>query len=303
MSGSSTRLCVLLARESDVAVILRCGPSKQVLVIRWHRTTDAFFPGQWFKGRIYEHQCDLSPSGERLLYYAATYKPPFDCWTAVSRPPFLTALALWPRGVTFAGGGQFQTESKVLLSLHPEAIEPVEPFRLPNSIFVDRWERRPEWGVPGYLQEATLQRDGWSLADPGKAVGRNAPSWWRFDPPEVWAKRNPASGTLALRIRLHGYYREEGPSRVTDSAVVSESGTVLDLGETDWVDWDRNGDLLYSQGPFLYRRRLEAGTLTDARCLLDAAGFRFRPLEPTPQARDWFEPLGLEAAPEPASDR
>src|SRR5262249_39683455 len=57
-----------------------------------------FYEGQWFNGRIYERRCDLSPSGKRLIYFAASYKAPYAIWTAVSRLPFLTAVTLWPKG-------------------------------------------------------------------------------------------------------------------------------------------------------------------------------------------------------------
>jgi len=57
------RLWVVLARNGDTAVVFRLGPSKQVLLIRWQRGDDSLFPGQWFKGRIYERRYDLSWSG------------------------------------------------------------------------------------------------------------------------------------------------------------------------------------------------------------------------------------------------
>jgi hypothetical protein len=89
----STRLFVILARAAPVAVVLRRGPSKDVLLLRWDLATDSFEAGQWLSGRIYERRCDLSPSGERFIYFAANHRPPLGTWTAVSRPPYFTALA------------------------------------------------------------------------------------------------------------------------------------------------------------------------------------------------------------------
>jgi len=83
------RLSVLLARSAPVGVIFRRGPSKQVLLIRWNLEKDTFETGQWFKGRIYESRCDLSPDGKLLLYFAASQKKPYISWTAISRPPYL----------------------------------------------------------------------------------------------------------------------------------------------------------------------------------------------------------------------
>jgi hypothetical protein len=57
------RLHVLLARDSDNAVIIRRGPSRKTCVIGWERKSDTFRVGQWLHGRIYERRCDLSPDG------------------------------------------------------------------------------------------------------------------------------------------------------------------------------------------------------------------------------------------------
>ena len=97
------RLSVILARDAPVGVIFRRGPTNWTQVIRWNTATDTFDAGQWFKGRIYERRCDLSPSGEKLIYFAAKHHlarnpdPSYrSSWTAISKIPYLTALALWP---------------------------------------------------------------------------------------------------------------------------------------------------------------------------------------------------------------
>ena len=68
---SAVRLYALLARKAPLAVVFRRGPSKRVLLVLWRTDTDEFVEGQWLKGRIYERRCDLSPSGKRLVYFAA----------------------------------------------------------------------------------------------------------------------------------------------------------------------------------------------------------------------------------------
>jgi hypothetical protein len=64
------RLFVVLAREAPIGVILRRGPAAWYHVILWHTDTDHFERGAWFKGRIYEERCDLSPDGQLFLYFA-----------------------------------------------------------------------------------------------------------------------------------------------------------------------------------------------------------------------------------------
>jgi hypothetical protein len=58
-----------MTRQARVAVVLRRGPSKQVLLVRWDLTDDSFEAGQWLTGRIYDRRCDLSPRGDHFLYF------------------------------------------------------------------------------------------------------------------------------------------------------------------------------------------------------------------------------------------
>jgi hypothetical protein len=159
---------VLLARTASVGVILRRGPSHWVQLIHWDTKQDVFTPGQWFHGRIYELRCDLSLNGKLFVY--AAYKPGNarkhpdygDRWTAISKPPYFTALALWR--CDFYGGGYFQKNNRMLLNHldenrepHPqhqpkiEIIQADEYSIMHNSIF---WNR--------------LGRDGWVAGLPGQ---------------------------------------------------------------------------------------------------------------------------------------
>ncbi|HEU0105464.1 MAG TPA: hypothetical protein VFT38_04790 [Vicinamibacteria bacterium] len=119
MKSPPCRLFVILAREAPIGVILRRGPAAWYHLIRWHTDEDRFEHGAWLRGRIYEERCDLSPDGELFLYFAlqgsrwrTSYK---GTWTAVSRPPWLHALVLWPHGDTWGGGGRFVGQRKVAL--------------------------------------------------------------------------------------------------------------------------------------------------------------------------------------------
>ena len=116
------RLCGLLARDVPRAVILRRGPSRRVQLLLWSTDTDTFVEGQWFYGRIYEWGCDLSPDGKLFLYLARKAKTQerqmsrtTHKWTALSRPPYFTALALWPCGDSWNGGGMFLSHHSLWL--------------------------------------------------------------------------------------------------------------------------------------------------------------------------------------------
>lgn len=119
MRAPPCRLHVVLARESPIGVVIRRGPAAWYHLVLWHTDRDRFEHGAWFKGRIYEERCDLSPDGQLFLYFAlkgtrwhTTYK---GTWTAVSRAPWLHALVLWPQGDTWGGGGRFVGQRKVAL--------------------------------------------------------------------------------------------------------------------------------------------------------------------------------------------
>src|SRR5688572_26912527 len=162
------RLHLIQASDADVAVIFRRGPSKRVELVRWDTKRDVFERGHWFHGRIYERRSDLSPDGELLVYFASKLggRPPSDpsytyAWTAVSKPPWLTALALWPKGNCWHGGGLFLGKRRLLLNHRPEVALPHpnhEPAHhldvVPNPLAQGEDE-------PMYAQRLT--RDGWKI--------------------------------------------------------------------------------------------------------------------------------------------
>ncbi len=69
-----TRTSVLFAAQAPKAVILRRGPRTHFHLIVWDLETDTFEHGQWMKGNVM--LCDLSPRGDKLLYFAEQYVKP-----------------------------------------------------------------------------------------------------------------------------------------------------------------------------------------------------------------------------------
>lgn len=113
------RLFVVMAAKARVAVVIRRGPSQWAHLTLWNTERDELDEGAWFRGRIYAEKCDLSPDGQLFVYAAhqgnklqTSYT---DSWTAVSRPPWLHALALWPMGTTYGGGGRFTDNRRLIL--------------------------------------------------------------------------------------------------------------------------------------------------------------------------------------------
>jgi hypothetical protein len=241
------RLFVILAREAPIGVILRRGPSKWVELILWHTDTDYFEHGQWFKGRIYERACHLSPDGTKFLYFGSKYHlQKWDAstqqydrtimheWTAISRPPYYTALALWPNvNENEAWGGFFLDNSTLFLQGKTKA--PVQG-RLPK-----RWKVIQATENTEKYRRKRLLLDGWNIEQE---------RIWQFPPgkcvqPEVQRKRNTIGSTvgrysivLETDFYSHHYSIEEETSK-----------EVISFSDTTWMDFDHQGRLVFtSQG-------------------------------------------------------
>jgi hypothetical protein len=264
-------LFVLLARRARTAVVFRRGPSKQVALLRWHLDGDRFDVGQWLKGRIYERRCDLSPDGERLIYFAASWKKPYETWTAISRPPYLTALALWPKGNAWGGGGLFLDDKTIALNHYTEMT--LAKGSLPRQVRVVQFEGRgggedyPIYGV-------RLTRDGWRLAQEGGVHRAGGEYEWELDPPLIYERRSPRGDGL-LRMIVRGIGNKNGPWYALDHEVVGRHS----LPSTSWADWDDNGDLLWAKDGVLHRNQ---------RRLIDLSPLKFEARESPPSARRWY---------------
>ena len=252
----STRLYVILARKSPRAVIFRRGPSKQVQLISWDTERDVFTPGQWFKGRVYERRCDLSPDGDLLIYFAAKNRPPLYSWTAISRPPYFTAVAMWAKGDGWGGGGLFKTERRILLNHRPQEMGLASGFHSARRVKVDPLGTRPGWGEDFPIWSMRLARDGWTCTCEGEVRqhGLTAGISWEYDPPMTWQHPHPtAKQSLLLEMQIHGIHEKNGAWYQMNYVIRSKDGRVDNLGRTEWADWGKNGDLLFSQQGALFR--------------------------------------------------
>lgn len=255
------RLHFVLADDAKVGVVLRRGPTRWVQLYKWDTGTDVFTPGQWFKGRIYEKRCDLSPDGRLFIYFAAKHNETtnaetlawlnelmsgnrsestryYTCsWTAVSRPPYFTALALWPKGDCWAGGGVFETNREVWLN-HPAGLDLPHEDHLPTRLGVHTIVDAHGEDFP--IVARRLRRHGWTQRQARTGDYRPGKAGFSTDRPEVWVKDRPRGNqTLVMEGSLHGYdwsdrFRVEGGSREP-----------VELAHATWADWDQQGRLVY----------------------------------------------------------
>ena len=267
---------VILARAAERAVIFRRGPSKRVLLVAWDTSNDRFEEGQWLNGRIYERRCDLSPEGDLLLYFAAKYRPPLFSWSAISKPPFLTALALWPKGDGWGGGGHFLRRSTVALNHRETEMALGDGFNLPKWLTVVSFGQASGWGEDNPVWSHRLERDGWILTSGGTVAKEdfNAKVWVEFNPPITWEKPHPIwPERYTLRMLITGVKERNGAWYLIEHAVISSEGESLQLGRSEWAEWSRSGELLFAKGPCLYRLGLVRGTLAPLREARELADF------------------------------
>jgi hypothetical protein len=235
------RLSVLQAPKADVGVIFRRGPSKRVEVVRWDMRHDRLERGQWFKGRIYTRRSDLSPDGQLLVYFASKFnsKTINDreytyAWTAVSRPPWLTALALWPKEDCWWGGGMFTAKRELLLNHRPAEAEPHPKHKPRGLVIVPNVEAR---GEDDPLYTRRLERDGWKCTQVWDFEWGGYGLFYQTRVPEHRERKHPQF-PFAIRMerRLDGLTYSERFS-------IRGSGQTFTLpnGRVEWVDWDSRG--------------------------------------------------------------
>jgi hypothetical protein len=197
-----------MAAQAHVAVVVRRGPTTWAQLTLWDTDRDVFTEGAWFRGRIFAEKCDLSPDG-RLFVYAA-YKGDrirtsyTDSWTAVSRPPWLHALALWPMGTTYGGGGRFVDNRRLILRgvgrSHPDhpahgidvTVGPAEYHRSTGEVDDAEWSGRDHRNRLVFTKQgcvfARVGTDDVLLADFNAQEPRTvAPPQWAKEPlTEKW---------------------------------------------------------------------------------------------------------------------
>lgn len=258
------------AHSAPVAVLLRRGPSEWVRMIRWDLRDDSFALGQWFHGKIAAEQCDLSDDGELFLYLARRegrrYWPEDigPVWTAVSRPPHFSALALWAHP-GYEGGGLFKGSRHLLLNI-ARPCERRANAELPLQ--VETSGRFSSWF------QACLHK-GWQAPDlPG---GAESNYHW-----QMRTRLIKRQGELMLTWQKHQAHRYQWRNHFT----LWRSGEPTAIEEADFVDFDCNGRLVMGrQGQVLACQRPEENL--EWVCLADFSSQQPEPMEPTESAMTW----------------
>lgn len=253
----------MFARSAPVGVILRRGPSKQVRLIKWRTDSDEFERAQWFKGRVYLDSSDLSPDGSHLIYFAAKHKQPLCRWTAISKPPYFTALALWPQNQSAGGGGWFEADRCVRLWHSPRELPTVEG-KLPANWVV---RSRQTADLCGHRSNSLTpaECDNWSIAAR----------------PGIHVKEGKDGQRLEARVS------RSGRNQVAEYTIRLSVEDEWQLPAADWADIDQQGRVVFARGGKLSSARIDAcGELVE-QGLADFTDDVFEPIQTPPWAQLW----------------
>ena len=100
------------------------------------------------KGKELKRKVPRYQRGDSLKPGAGSPRRNTGTWTAVSRPPYFSALAIWPAFGYWTGGGFFASDREIILNEAPDFIAPTPNAPWPNWMRVRSFEEaraKPSW--------------------------------------------------------------------------------------------------------------------------------------------------------------
>lgn len=262
----------MLARDKPLGLAIRRGPSKSVCTLLWDRQRDEFRLGQWLKGHIYERRSDLSPDGRYFIYFAMNGRWQSEsrgAWTAIARAPFLKAIAIFPKGDCWHGGGLFIDKNRYWLN------DGYGHTVLRNTSEVERdLQSQPQeyFGgeCPG-LYYPRLLRDGWSLIE--QIVAGRSQRLDIFEKPisRDWTLRKIAHAEIGAPPGKGCYWDEH-------ELINARWKIYLKYPDWEWADIDKRR-LVWSAKGRLFAGRLTKDGLTGEEELYDFNPMAFERIE------------------------
>jgi hypothetical protein len=108
---------VLLATGAPIACVLRRGPTDWWHVARWDVDEHRVEHGAWLRAKIYPERCAVSPDGSLLAAFVLDGRSgSWGRYFAVSKLPWLHALAAWETPDTYTTGAHFPDERTLVLA-------------------------------------------------------------------------------------------------------------------------------------------------------------------------------------------
>jgi hypothetical protein len=271
----SPRLYGIPAARAPLVAVLRRGPSDWSHVGRWDVARGLYEPGAWIRSNLYPQRCDLSPDGRWLCYFTLRGKAAWRAGTtyiAISRLPWLTALAAWATCGTWTRGAHF-TETPGLTTLGAPSEGDIAPCLDTFGLAVTR---------PASF--AVERRRGWT--ETADTQPREPGDMWDQRRPVTMEKARPKTEG-AVRLAVHGWFAafRSGTPGETLYAIV-EAGRQRWLTGAQWADWDAEGRLLVAteEGRLQIRDGADAATLVWEH---DVTGLAPAPTAPPTEAKRW----------------
>jgi hypothetical protein len=265
------RLFGILARDAPVVAVLRRGPSSWAHIGRWDVAASTYQAGSWLRGTLYPQRCDLSPDGRYLaamVLVGRAHWAPGTTYVAVSRLPWLTALAAWgtqgtwSRGVHFAAVGEW--------GLGPPEHGDADPLRSRHGLV-----------VTGTAHTFAVERRGGWVESPGTPPRSPNDMWDERRADQIVMTKPQPYGDAVLSVRggqaafrLGPHDRWAGPAYALDGDP---------LPDVQWADWAHDGRLLVATNEGCLQVRDRAAVVWD----LDLAPLEPDPQPPPPEATRW----------------
>ena len=264
------RIFGIMAREAPVCSLFRRGPSKWTQLIKWRTNNDTFEMGDWFKGRIYERRCDLSPDGRYLIYFASKFNSQtIDdaegytyAWTAISAIPKFTAITLWPKGDCWHGGGLFDSDREIWLNHRPEVAQ-THPKH--SSSMFTATPNPAAFGEDDPVYYKRIERDGWTCVQQGK-FSDQFNYGWKMEEPEIWEKSG-RSGKKLRRELLAIDFRAYGGPYVESFSTIHKNGSSMIISDAEWAELDQKGKLVFARQGRIFRGTIDKDAIKETELI------------------------------------
>jgi hypothetical protein len=277
---SSPRIFGIAATRAPVVAVLRRGPSDWSHLGAWDVARGLYTPGAWIRGNLYPQRCDLSPDGRWFCYLtlkaAATWHPG-PSYVAISRLPWLTALAAWRTDGTWTRGIHFVEDTGVWQVAEPE-VGDIAPCRRMFGVALTRAS-----------VFAVERRRGWTETADSPPPQASDP--WDEQRASSVTMEKMRPGTDGARLRVQGYFAafrttRPGEPRQIRYEITGEGGP-LHLADVQWADWAADGSLLVAtHDGRLQIREYSRGDLP-VRFEVDLAALTPVPVPPPPESHVW----------------
>ncbi len=264
------RIFAIRARDGKSATVFRRGPSKFTQLLKWDLKADTVMPGQWVKKAVYPRRSDLSPDGRHLIYFAATHAGgDASNWTAISRPPYWTALHFYGQYHAWNGGGVFTDDRHYWPDL---GFGSSVASKVASGLV--RLQNPPSWITPMRGEDPVvyiprLQRDGWTLE--GKEKSRKG----AFRAKDTWVFSRLIRENWLLRKHFVASNASKGPYGEVywETHTLSGPNGEIELGD-EWAEVDRRGVIFATKG-CLYRLPVHRKGPDTPHCVADLSPNRY----------------------------